>query len=101
VKQALPTNARAKVWYGRAAFRGGRLGAAENAFSDALRTSRDHPASRAERALVRVQRGDLNAASEDVIAFDQFAEKAPKEVSRRDSAQIEYARSEIFRAAGD
>ena len=101
VKQASPTNVRAKVWFGRASFRAGRHGAAEGAFTDALRASQDHPGARAGRALVRIQRGNLEGAAEDVLKFDEFAQKQPKEVSRRDNAQIEYARSEVFRAAGD
>jgi cellulose synthase operon protein C len=101
VTHAMPGSVRAKVWYGRAAHRSGDLGKAEVAYSNALQASKDHPGARAGRALVRVQRGRLQDAASDLVLFHQFAEKFPKEVSRKDMALAQYAQSEVWRAAGE
>ncbi|MCC7382628.1 MAG: tetratricopeptide repeat protein [Deltaproteobacteria bacterium] len=101
VVQSQPQSVRAKIWYARASQRSGYLDRAESAYSEALRVSKDHPGARAGRALVRVQRGKLQPAAEDLVAFDAFIQQFPKEVSTRDGALAEYARSEIFRAAGE
>lgn len=101
VKQVLPGSVRAKVWHARAAFRASRFETAEAAFSAALRTEPDHPGARAGRALVRLERGVLSAAVEDLVAFDAAYDRNQKDVSRRDAALAEYARSEIARSAGD
>jgi tetratricopeptide (TPR) repeat protein len=101
VVQAMPNNVRAKVWLGRAAARNGRFAEAERAFESALRASADHPGARAGRALVRIQRGNLEGAAEDVVKFKEFAKKYPKEVSERDKALAFYAESEVMRGAGD
>lgn len=98
---AMPSSVRARVAYARAALRTGDMGKAEVAFSEALRASRDHPGARAGRALVRLQRGRLESAAQDLVEFDDFAKKSPKQVSDRDRALAEYARSEVVRAAGD
>jgi tetratricopeptide (TPR) repeat protein len=98
---AMPSSVRARVAYARAALRTGDMGKAEVAFSEALRASRDHPGARAGRALVRLQRGRLESAAQDLVEFDEFAKKSPKQVSDRDRALAEYARSEVVRAAGD
>ncbi len=99
--RALPRSVRAKVLHARAAFRAGKLGAAESSYSDALRSSGGgHPGARAERALLRLQRGNLAGAADDVEKFDKFAQDNPKDVSNRDRALIEFARSESLRAAG-
>ncbi|MFO0724851.1 MAG: tetratricopeptide repeat protein [Myxococcota bacterium] len=101
VSTAMPQSVRAKVWYARAALRAGHLDKAEAGFSDALRASKDHPGARAGRALVRLQRGKLEGAAEDIFQFDDFAKKFPKQISDKDRALIEYARSEVYRAAGN
>lgn len=101
VVAAMPSSVRAKVWYARASHRAGHLDKAESAFSEALRVAKDHPGALAGRALVRVQRGRLESGAADLVRFDEFALKFPKEVSAKDTALAEYARSEVFRAAGD
>ncbi|MBK8013358.1 MAG: tetratricopeptide repeat protein [Deltaproteobacteria bacterium] len=101
VKQVLPGSVRAKVWHARAAFRASRFETAEAAFSAALRAEPDHPGARAGRALVRLERGVLASAVEDLVAFDAAYDRNQKDVSRRDAALAEYARSEIARSAGD
>ncbi|MBI2377181.1 MAG: tetratricopeptide repeat protein [Deltaproteobacteria bacterium] len=98
-KDAQAQSSRAKVWFARAAFRSGRFGTAENAFSAALRTA-DHPGARAGRALVRLNRGDLEGAADDIVKFDEFEKEHGKEVSAIDRAAVYFARSEVFRAAG-
>jgi tetratricopeptide (TPR) repeat protein len=47
--------------------------------------------------LTKVVRGDLNGAAEQLVKFDELPEK---EVSSRDRALAEFARSEVFRALG-
>jgi NAD(P)-dependent dehydrogenase (short-subunit alcohol dehydrogenase family) len=89
------------VWGARAAFRAGALDKAEAAYNELLRSSKDHPSARAGRALVRLQRGKLEGAGDDIFKFDDFAKKYPKEISEKDRALVEYARSEVFRAAGN
>lgn len=101
VAMAMPQSVRAKAWHGRAAARAGHLDKAEGAFSEALRVSKDHPGARAGRALVRLQRGKLEGAADDIFQFDDFAKKFPKQISDRDRALVEYARSEVYRAAGN
>jgi tetratricopeptide (TPR) repeat protein len=98
VKQVLPGSVRAKVWHARAAFRASRLGTSEAAFMEALRAQPGHPGARAGLALVKMMRGDLNAAAESILKFDELP---AKEISERDRALAEFARSQIFRAAGD
>jgi cellulose synthase operon protein C len=98
VKQAMPASVRAKVWHARAAFRAGRLGTAEAAFTEALRSNPAHPGARAGLALAKITRGDLNGAAEQIVKFDELP---PKDISDRDRALAEFARSEVFRAAGD
>jgi len=98
---AIPGSVRAKVAYARAAHRTGDLGKAEVAFSEALNVAKDHPGARAGRALVRLQRGRLDPAAQDLVEFDEFAKKAPKQISDKDRALAEYARSEVIRATGD
>jgi tetratricopeptide (TPR) repeat protein len=98
---SLPQSVRAKVWLARAAARAGRLAEAERAFESALRVTADHPGARAGRALVRVQRGNLEGAAEDVVKFEDYAHKFPKEVSERDKALYYYAKSEVLRSGGD
>lgn len=98
VKQVLPGSVRAKVWHARAAFRAGRYGTAEAAFLEALRAKPGHPGARAGLALVKVVRGDLNGAAENIVKFDELPQK---EISDRDRALAEFARSEVFRAAGE
>jgi tetratricopeptide (TPR) repeat protein len=98
VKQVLPGSVRAKVWHARAAYRAGRFGTAEAAFSEALRAKPGHPGARAGLALVKVVRGDLNGAAEQLLKFDELP---PKDISNRDRALAEFARSQVFRAAGD
>jgi tetratricopeptide (TPR) repeat protein len=98
VKQVLPGSVRAKVWHARAAYRAGRYGTAEAAFSEALRAKPGHPGARAGLALVKVVRGDLNGAAENILKFDELPQK---EISNRDRALAEFARSEVFRAAGE
>ena len=101
VMRAMPRSVRAKVLHARAAFRAGKLGSAEGSYSDALRNSGgDHAGARAERALLRLQRGNLAGAADDVEKFDKFANEHPKDVSNHDRALIEFARSESLRAAG-
>jgi tetratricopeptide (TPR) repeat protein len=98
VKQVLPGSVRAKVWHARAAYRAGRYGTAEAAFSEALRAKPGHPGARAGLALVKVVRGDLNGAAENLLKFGEISQK---EISDRDRALAEFARSEVFRAAGE
>lgn len=97
VKQVLPGSVRAKVWHARAAYRASRLGTSEAAFLEALRAQPSHPGARAGLALTKIVRGDLNGAAEQLVKFDELPEK---EVSSRDRALAEFARSEVFRAAG-
>jgi tetratricopeptide (TPR) repeat protein len=101
VVASLPQSVRAKVWLARAAARAGRLAEAERAFESALRVTPDHPGARAGRALVRVQRGNLEGAAEDVVKFEEYARKFPKEVSERDKALWYYAESEVLRSGGN
>ncbi len=101
VKAVLGGSVRAKVVLARAAFRAGDLSRAEREYTDALSSARDHSGARAQRALVRVQRGQLDAAAQDVDKFYEYAAKNPKDVSTRDAALVEYALSEVARAAGD
>lgn len=98
VKQVLPGSVRAKVWHARAAFRANRLGTAEAAFLEALRAQPGHPGARAGLALVKMVRGDLNGAAEAIIKFDELP---GKEISERDRALAEFARSQVLRAAGE
>src|SRR5262249_54104129 len=81
-----------------AAFRANRLGTAEAAFMEALRAQPGHPGARAGLALVKMVRGDLNGAAESILKFDELPSK---EISDRDRALAEFARSMIFRAAGE
>lgn len=97
VKQVLPGSVRAKVWHARAAYRASRLGTSESAFLEALRAQPSHPGARAGLALTKIVRGDLNGAAEQLVKFDELPEK---EVSSHDRALAEFARSEVFRAAG-
>jgi tetratricopeptide (TPR) repeat protein len=101
VAEVLPGSVSAKVWFGRAAYRAKRYGTAQNAFDAALRAEPSHPGALANLALVHVERGLLGAAGEDLLKFDDFAAKHPKEISRPDAALAEYARSEVFRGAGE
>ncbi|MCK6549545.1 tetratricopeptide repeat protein [Myxococcota bacterium] len=98
VKQVLPGSVRAKVWHARAAFRANRLGTAEAAFMEALRAQPGHPGARAGLALVKLMRGDLNSAAESIVKFDELPQK---EISDRDRALAEFARSQVLRAAGE
>jgi tetratricopeptide (TPR) repeat protein len=101
VADNLPSSVRAKLWAARAAMRAGSLDKAEQLYNDLFRTAKDHPGARAGRALVRLQRGRLEGAADDIFKFDDFAKKYPKEISDKDRALVEYARSEVFRAAGN
>lgn len=101
VADNLPSSVRAKLWAARAAMRAGALDKAEQLYNDLFRTAKDHPGARAGRALVRLQRGRLEGAADDIFKFDDFAKKYPKEISDKDRALVEYARSEVFRAAGN
>jgi tetratricopeptide (TPR) repeat protein len=98
VKQVLPGSVRAKVWHARAAYRASRLGTSEAAFQEALRAQPLHPGARAGLALTKIVRGDLNGAAEQLVKFDELPEK---DVSSRDRALAEFARSEVFRAAAE
>lgn len=98
VKNVIRGSVRAKVWHARAAFRASRFATAEAAFQEALRAAPGHPGARAGLALVKVVRGDLNGAAENLLRFDELPEK---ETSRRDRALAEFARSEVLRAAGE
>jgi len=102
VSKRMPSNVRAMVLSARAYFRAGRLGKAEFAYTKALKMSRgtDHPSARVERALVRLQRGELQRSDEDIKAFRENLRKYPKDVSEQDRALAEYARSEVLRSAG-
>lgn len=101
VSQVLPGSVRAKVWHARAAIRAKRLGTAQAAFEAALRGEPGHPGAMAGLALVKLERGNLRGAGDDLVKFDKFAEKHQKEISRPDAALAEFARSEIFRSAGE
>jgi tetratricopeptide (TPR) repeat protein len=98
VADNLPSSVRAKLWAARAAMRAGSLDKAEQLYNDLFRTAKDHPGARAGRALVRLQRGRLEGAADDIFKFDDFAKKYPKEISDKDRALVEYARSEVFHA---
>ena len=101
VKEVLHDSVRAKVAYGRAAFRARRLSAARAGFEAALRSEPDHPGARAGLALTKLRRGDLNGAAADLLKFDEVARARPKDISRPDAALAEFARSEVLRSAGD
>lgn len=101
VREVLHDSVRAKVAHGRAAFRARRLSAARAGFEAALRSEPDHPGARAGLALVKLRRGDLNGAAADLLKFDEVALARPKDISRRDAALAEFARSEVLRSAGD
>jgi tetratricopeptide (TPR) repeat protein len=101
VADNLPSSVRAKLWAARAAMRAGALDKAEELYNDLFRAAKDHPGARAGRALVRLQRGRLEGAADDIFKFDDFAKKYPKAISDKDRALVEYARSEVFRAAGN
>lgn len=101
VKQVLPGSVRAKVWHARAAFRASRFGTSVNAYNAALRAEPQHPGAQAAVALARLRLGDLGGAAADLIKFDDIAKEHPKDVSRRDSALAEFARSDILRSAGE
>ena len=101
VKEVLHDSVRAKVAHGRAAFRARRLSAARAGFEAALRSEPDHPGARAGLALAKLRRGNLNGAAADLLKFDEVALARPKDISRRDAALAEFARSEVLRAAGD
>jgi cellulose synthase operon protein C len=101
VTQAMPESTLAKVWHARAAFRAKRLASSLTSFETALRQEPNHPSALAGLALVHLELGGLGSAGEDLLKFDDFAEKHPKEISRRDAALAEFARSELFRYAGE
>lgn len=101
VKEVLPGSVRAKVWHARAAFRARRVGAAIASFSAALRAEPNHPGALAGLALARLERGNLDLAAADLLRFDQLAREQPKNISPRDQAMAEFARSEIMRSAGE
>jgi tetratricopeptide (TPR) repeat protein len=100
IKEGLPSNVRAKVWHARAAARASRLGTARAGYESALRAEPNHPGARAGLALVRLETGDLQGAATELDAFDQLARDRPKEISPKDTALAEFARSEIYRSAG-
>lgn len=101
VSEVLPGSVRAKVWHARAAFRANHFATAQDAYSKALRAEPNHPGAMAGSALVKLERGDLEGAGQDLLKFDEFAQKNPKEISQRDAALAEFARSEILRSAGE
>ncbi len=101
VKEVLPGSVRAKVWHARAAFRARRVGTAIAGFSAALRAEPNHPGALAGLALARLERGNLKLAAADLLRFDQLAREQPKNISPRDQAMAEFARSEILRSAGE
>ncbi len=101
VSQVLPGSVLAKVWHARAAFRAKRLASALNSYEAALRAEPNHPSALAGLALVHLELGGLGSAGDDLIKFDEFAQRHQKEISRRDAALAEFARSELFRYAGE
>jgi len=103
VTKRQPSSIRARVLSARAYFRAGRLGKAEFHYTKALKMAGggDHPTARIERALVRLQRGQLAQSDQDIKAFREFLRKYPKDVSEQNRALAEYARSEVLRAAGE
>ncbi len=101
VKDVLPGSVRAQVWHARAAYRAGRLGTARASFEQALRAEPNHPGALAGLALVKLESGDLNGAINTLVEFDKLAREQPKEISTKDTALADFARSEIARSAGD
>ncbi len=101
VKEVLPGSVRAKVWHARAAYRARRTGTAVAGFSAALRAEPNHPGALAGLALARLDRGNLKLAAADLLRFDKLAREQPKNISPRDQAMAEFARSEILRSAGE
>lgn len=101
VKQVLPGSVRAKVLHARAALRARRLGTAVGAFQAALRAEPNHPGALAGLALAQLERGSLNGAAQTLMKFDKMAQAHSKDVSTRDQALAEYARSEILRSQGE
>lgn len=100
-KQALPGSVRAKVWHARASYRARRIQTAGAGFAAALRAEPNHPGALTGLALAKLERGSLEAAAEDLLRFDKLAREQPKNISPRDQALAEYARSVILRSAGE
>lgn len=96
-----PSSVRAKVWHGRAAVRGGHFDVARGVFRGALSLSREHPGARTGLVLAFIAKGQLPAAANELVKFDEFSRKNSKEISVRDQARAEFARSAIARASAD
>lgn len=100
-KDVLLGSVRAKVLQAQAANKARRLSAAQAGFESALRAEADHPGALSGLALVLLERGNLDAAAKILQRFDASARAHPKDVSDRDRALAEFARSVIFRSAGE
>jgi cellulose synthase operon protein C len=100
-RQIYVENVRAMIWHGRAAFRAGRLGVGLKAFQSAVKAHEGHPTGSVGAALIRLAQGDQPGATKDLDAYQAYVAKRPKDVSPRDAAQAEYARSEIYRSRGE
>lgn len=100
-RDSLLGSVRARVLQAMAAYKARRLGAAQAGFQAALRAEPNHPGALAWLALVMLERGNMDGAQRALNRFDQVAAQFKKDVSDKDRALAEYARSEIFRSAGE
>jgi tetratricopeptide (TPR) repeat protein len=100
-RQSVGLELRATVWAAVAAWRSGRLGTAQNLLDQALRLDPQHPGALAYLSLVKLQRGNLKGASKALLTFQEVEKSRPKDISPKSRALAQYARSELYRSAGE
>ncbi len=102
IRDGLPRSVRARFWHGQAAYRAGRLRTALRSFKSVSKdpSKPEHARAVVGEALVFIELGDVEAATEALQKLDALHQSRPDAVSTRDSALALYARSAILRANG-